>query len=174
MIQRPASAQPKTRKGKAGKRKLRYWIFETKSLCILCCSKWILYDEVDLSFQVSYESIFFVWRKTKQRENFQLYSGRREQIFRNWFHSSWGALQKTICRISPRYEQGQKRSINSVFGPKNTHFLINTHFSTKSGGIEGGYMSPLQKNLLNSFLAPTLVSMSVSSSLGGAISVTKE
>ena len=77
MIQRPASAQPKTRKGKAGKRKIRYWIFETKALCILCCSKWIPY-EGDLSFQVSYESIFFVWRKTKQRENFQLYSGRRE------------------------------------------------------------------------------------------------
>ena len=94
MIQRPASAQPKTRKGKAGKRKIRYWIFETKALCILCCSKWIPY-EGDLSFQVSYESIFFVWRKTKQRENFQLYSGRREQIFRNWFHSSQvGALQK--------------------------------------------------------------------------------
>ena len=86
MIQRPASAQPKTRKGKAGKRKIRYWIFETKALCILCCSKWIPY-EGDLSFQVSYESIFFVWRKTKQRENFQLYSSRREYFFRNWFHS---------------------------------------------------------------------------------------
>ena len=151
MIQRPASAQPKTRKGKAGKRKLRYWMFETKSFCILCCSKWILYDEVDLSFQVSYESIFFVWRKTKQRENFQLYSGRREQIFRNWFHSSWGALQKTICRISPRYEQGQKRSINSVFGPKNTHFLKNTHFFNKKWRNVRGVHVPLAEKSAKQF-----------------------
>lgn len=37
MIQRPASAQPKTRKGKAGKRKIRFWIFVTKALtCVFC------------------------------------------------------------------------------------------------------------------------------------------
>ena len=36
MIQRPASAQPKTRKGKAGKRKIRYWIFVTKALNVFC------------------------------------------------------------------------------------------------------------------------------------------